>query len=113
MARAGDERCAAGHDPGCKSMPEGATQLGEQARRSYSDRLMIPSLASLSGAFSLELQHALERRHFAVGCTELLGQLEKLTLGGEQPFRHEASRFDKIVVSEGGGCHERLHRDCR
>ena len=73
---------------------------------------MIPSLALLTCAFSLELQHAPERRYFALGRTELLGQGETLTLGGEQP-RQEVSNLRKIVVSEGGECHEGIHGVCR
>jgi hypothetical protein len=65
-----------------------------------------------SGAFSLELQHAPERHHFAVGRAELLVQVETLTLGGEQPCQ-DVSNLRKIVVSEGGDGHEGIHDVCR
>src|SRR4029453_4003151 len=99
----GDERCLARPEPGCQSLPEGAAQLGEQAEWSCSGRPvpMIPSLALLTCAFSLELPHAPERRYFPSVCTSLLVQGETLTLGGEQP-RQDVSNLRKIVVSEGG-----------
>src|SRR3954466_15651434 len=67
-----------------------------------------------SGALSLELQHAPERHHFAVGRAELLVQVETLTLGGEQP-RQDVSNLRKIVVSGTSGklCGLGQERDAR
>ena len=73
---------------------------------------MVPSVAELSGALLLELQHPPERRHFALRRGELLVQVENLALGGEQPVRHKGRCFRKIVVREGGVCHEGTHEDC-